>query len=79
MCSRVFGKESLDIRKIGLELVIRKFEKSLKSYINASNKLIEQMISKAYGNVDMPDYVSDINFFQVGNIIILFLMSPHVV
>lgn len=64
----VFGKESLDIRKIGMEFVIRKFEKNLKDYVNASNRFIEKSISKVYGTVDMPDYVRDINFFQVGNI-----------
>jgi len=64
----LFGKKSFDIRKLGMELVIRKFEKNLKDYVNSSNKLIESMISKAYGSVDMPDYIRDINFFQVGTI-----------
>lgn len=64
----VFGKESLDIRKLGMEFVIRKFEKNLKDYVNSSNRFIEKTISKAYGSVDMPDYVRDINYFQTGNI-----------
>ncbi|CAA6829833.1 MAG: Unknown protein [uncultured Aureispira sp.] len=66
--SWVFGKESLDIRKVGAEIVLRTFEKSLKSYVNSSNRLIEKMISISYGSVDMPDYIRDINYFQVGNI-----------
>jgi len=63
-----FGEESFDIRKIGLEMVIRKFEKSLKNYVNSSNRLIEKMVSASYGSVDMPDYIQDINYYQVGNI-----------
>jgi hypothetical protein len=63
-----FGEESFDIRKIGLEMVIRKFEKSLKDYVNSSNRLIEKMVSASYGAVDMPDYIRDINYYQVGNI-----------
>lgn len=66
--SWLLGKESFDIRKIGVELAVRQFEKSLKSYVKSSNRLIETMVSAAYGSVDMPDYVSDINYFQVGNI-----------
>lgn len=66
--SWVFGKESLDIRKIGMEMLVRKFEKSLKNYVNSSNRLIEKMVSMSYGSVDMPDYIRDINYFQVGNI-----------
>ncbi|MFT5648530.1 MAG: hypothetical protein ACI976_003230 [Aureispira sp.] len=66
--SWVFGKETLDIRKLGVELVIKTFEKSLKSYVNSSNRLIEKVISMSYGSVDMPDYIRDINYFQVGNI-----------
>ncbi|WMX16215.1 lipase family protein [Aureispira sp. CCB-E] len=64
----IFGQESFDIRKIGLEMVIRKFEKSLKDYVNSSNRLIEKMVSASYGSVDMPDYIRDINYYQVGNI-----------
>lgn len=66
--SWVFGKETFDIRKIGMEVVIKTFEKSLKDYINSSNRLIEKAISMSYGSVDMPDYIRDINYFQVGNI-----------
>ncbi|BDS09411.1 lipase family protein [Aureispira anguillae] len=66
--SWIFGKESFDIRKLGMELVIRKFEKNLKDYVNASNRLLEKMVSASYGSVDMPDYVRDINYYQVGNI-----------
>lgn len=66
--SWVFGKETLDIRKLGVELVIKTFEKSLKNYVNSSNRLIEKVISMSYGSVDMPDYIRDINYFQVGNI-----------
>jgi hypothetical protein len=64
----VLGKESFDIRKIGMEFVIRKFEKNLKDYINSSNEFIEKTISKAYGTVKMPEYTRDINYFQTGNI-----------
>lgn len=64
----IFGQESFDIRKIGAEMLIRKFEKNLKDYVNSSNRLIEKMVSSAYGSVDMPDYIQDINYYQVGNI-----------
>lgn len=64
----IFGKEALDIRKIGMELVVRKFEKKLKNYVNSSNRLIEKLVSASYGSLDMPDYTHDINYYQVGNI-----------
>ncbi|MDC0231072.1 lipase family protein [Aureispira] len=64
----LFGKKAFDIRKIGMQLVIRKFEKNLKDYINSSNRLIEKTISKAYGTIDMPDYIRDINYFQTGSV-----------
>ena len=64
----LFGKKAFDIRKIGMQLVIRKFEKNLKDYINSSNRLIEKTISKAYGNIEMPDYIRDINYFQTGSV-----------
>jgi triacylglycerol lipase len=64
----LFGKKSFDIRKLGMELVIRKFEKNLKDYIVSSNRFIEKMISKTYASVDMPPYLRDINYFHCGNI-----------
>jgi hypothetical protein len=67
----LFGKKPFDIRKLGIEFVIGKFEKNLTDYVNSSNKLIEKMMSTAYGSVDMPDYIRDINFFQVGTIRLL--------
>jgi len=71
LASWVLGKESLDLRKIGVEMLLKTFEKSLKTYVNSSNRLIEKMISISYGSIDMPDYIQDINYFQVGNIRLL--------
>jgi len=62
----LFGQESFDIRKIGTEFLVKKFEKSLKSYVNSSNKILEKAISSNYQSIDMPAYVDDINYYQTG-------------
>lgn len=66
--SWIFGQESFDIRKVGLELVIRKFEKGLKHYVQSSNRLLESAINKTYRSIDMPSYLEDINYYHVGNV-----------
>ena len=64
----VFGKETMDIRKLGLDYVMRKFEIGLTNYINFSNELIEKLISNSYTSIVMPEYTKDINYYQTGNI-----------
>lgn len=63
----VFGKEKFDVAKFGTELLLRTFEKGLSKYIQSSNRFIEKVISKTYTAIDMPKYLSDINFYHTAN------------
>jgi len=49
-------------------LIVPIFEPLLTKYINKSNQAIEKMVSKLYISIDMPAYVKDINYFQIGKI-----------
>ncbi len=62
------GKEAFDIRKIGINFVLRKSEPLLSRYITSSNTLIEKFVSKSYSSVKMPAYTGDINYYQTGTI-----------
>ncbi len=64
-------KEEFDMKQLGVETVMRGFEGGLTSYINASNRLIERILSTSRGVVDLPDYRRDINYYQVGEVILL--------
>ena len=65
----LLGGESLDIRQLGIEFLIKKFERSLKAYIVKSNGWIEKFIDKSIQKIDMPKYVEDINYFQCGKVL----------
>lgn len=62
------GQEAFNLRKVGTEFLVKKFEKSLKGYVNASNKILEKAISTNYQSIEMPAYVDDINYYQIGNV-----------
>jgi hypothetical protein len=62
------GKEAFDIRKIGMDFVLRKAKPLVTYHIQSSNRLIEMFVSKSYTSVTMPAYTEDINYFQTGTI-----------
>lgn len=76
---RVIGwitkKEDFSFTQLGVETVMRSFEGGLTSYINASNRLLERILSTSRGVVDLPDYRRDINYYQVGE---LYVLDPFV-
>jgi hypothetical protein len=61
------GIDRTDIRKIKA-LAVRILEPVLTSYVNLSNQLIEKIVSSTYISIEMPGYVRDINYFQIGEI-----------
>lgn len=70
---RVLGwltkEEDFSFKQLGLETFMRSFEGGLTSYINASNRLLEHILSTSRGVVDLPPYRRDINYYQVGEIL----------
>ena len=64
----ILGQQPLDIRSLGLSLIIRKFEKNIKDYVLGSNRLLERLLSKTSLEIKMPPYVRDINYFHCGKI-----------
>jgi hypothetical protein len=49
-------------------LAVQILEPVLTSYVNLSNQLIEKIVSSTYISIEMPGYVRDINYFQIGEI-----------
>ncbi len=60
------GKEDFNFKKIGMDLFLRKFDGPIKTHITKSNTLLEKLVSLRFGNVKMPEYVRDINYFPTG-------------
>ena len=60
------GEEEFEIKKLGIELVMRKFGDGLSSYIQKSNQTLHKLIAKQAGEVIVPDYVDDIKYVHVG-------------
>ncbi len=60
------GKEKFNFLKFGKELVLRTFDSGLASQMGKHNSLLESLISLKFGQVDMPSYVMDINYFPAG-------------
>lgn len=62
------GEEEFDIKKLGIELVMRKFGDGLSAYIHKSNQTLHKLITKQAGEVILPDYVDDIKYVHVGEL-----------
>lgn len=52
-------------------LILPVFEPFITTYINHSNHVIEKLVSNYIVSIEMPSYVRDINYFQVGTILYL--------
>ena len=63
--SWAYGLEKIEFKDIK-DFIFQSFEPVLKGYIKSSNKLIEKLIAGTYISIDMPDYVTDINYYNVG-------------
>lgn len=60
-------EERPDFKKMGIDLVMKKFDGGLTAYINKSNELIRKVIAAQAGSVIVPDYVDDIKYVHVGS------------
>lgn len=64
----ITGEQTFDIKKLGLELLMKKFENGVSSYVKKSNQLIHKLISMQAGEVILPEYLDDINYKEVGEV-----------
>lgn len=62
----LFGNEDFEAKKLGQSAFIRLFERGLTNYIKNSNALINKVVSFQVGKVELPEFVSDINYFPTG-------------
>jgi hypothetical protein len=62
----LFGETDFEAKKLGQSAFIRLFEKGLTSYIKNSNALINKVVNLQVGKVELPKYVSDINYYPTG-------------
>jgi len=66
--SWLFGKEEFKAKKLGQDAFIRLFERGLKSHVKNTNSLINKVIGLKFGNVVMPEFVADINYYPTGKL-----------
>lgn len=62
----IFGESDFEAKKLGQSAFIRLFEKGLTKYIKSSNALINKLVDFKIGNIELPEYVSDINYYPTG-------------
>ena len=65
----ISGKEKLSLKKLGIELVARNFERTLANHIGHSNRQIERFVSKTIHSIEMPEYTKDINYYKSGKVL----------
>ncbi len=63
----LFGDNEFNPMDLGKDTFIRLFEKSFKSYVKNSNTLLNKILGLKFGKIEMPEFVSDINYFPTGN------------
>jgi len=64
----ITGEQTFDVKKLGLELLMKKFENGVSAYVKKSNQMIHKLISMQAGEVILPEYLDDINYKEVGEI-----------
>ena len=64
----LFGGSHFDLKKFGQDAFIRTFERGLTSYVKGSNSLITKLVDLKLGDIEMPPFVDDINFYPTGYI-----------
>jgi hypothetical protein len=65
----VTGTKQFDLKQLGIDLIVSQFSRGISGYINKSNTMIRKLLSLYMGNIEIPAYVSDINFSETGNLI----------
>ena len=67
----LFGDAQFEPTKFGQDALIRLMESGLTKHIKNSNRLISKIVSFQVGKVDLPEFVSDINYFPTGDVKVL--------
>ena len=67
----LYSGQPLNFRKMGMDLLIQKFEPTVTSYIQTSNKIIDKFVYTTHNMVKMPEYTEDINYFELETVISL--------
>jgi len=62
----LLGESQFSFGQLGKDAFIRSFESLLTKYVKGSNSLINKLVSIKLGKVEMPDYVTDINYYPTG-------------
>ena len=62
----LFGESNFSLKKFGQDAFIRTFERGLTKHIKNSNSLINKLINLKFGNIEMPPFVDDINYYPTG-------------
>jgi hypothetical protein len=65
----VTGAKEFDFKQLGLDLILSQFSRGISGYINKSNTMIRKLLSLYMGKIEIPAYVTDINFSETGNLI----------
>lgn len=68
IASWVFGESEFDAKDFGKNVVIKLFEGGLKNHIKSSNSLINKFVDFKFGQVDMPEFIDDINYYPTGKV-----------
>ncbi|RSK39757.1 lipase family protein [Mangrovimonas spongiae] len=68
IASWVFGETDFDAKNFGKNMLVKLFEGGLKSHIKNSNSLINKFVNFRFGQVDMPEFIDDINYYPTGKI-----------
>lgn len=66
--SWITGKKEFNYKELGVEVIMRKFKGGITAYINKSNQLIDKAITKQTGEIELPDYMDDIQYVSIGNL-----------
>lgn len=66
--SWITGKREFNYKELGVEVIMRKFKGGITAYINKSNQLIDKAITKQTGEIELPDYMDDIQYVSIGNL-----------
>ncbi|PNQ72012.1 hypothetical protein C1T31_13675 [Hanstruepera neustonica] len=64
----LFGEANFEPTKFGQDALIRLMEGGLTKHIKNSNRLISKIVSFQVGDVELPEFVSDINYFPTGEV-----------
>jgi len=64
----LFGDDEFKPKDFGKDAFIRLFERGIKSYVKNSNTLVNKILGLKFGKIEMPEFVSDINYFPTGHL-----------